>query len=408
MKTPKFVPQFALEIAEQQVPSAFRACVTSVRLQSGMKGADRLEFGVFNENLRWLDHELIQTGRKIRFKIGYAPDPLTAVFSGEIIGVEASFPGSGTPTIQISAQDALADLQKGQQTRWFSKQVPNTTNLPQSRQEVIRSVLAEYGMQPRFDAADGDFEAIVGSLSSFLSLSFSIDDPSVPQRGVDLQNKSNDYDLLKKISAELGYDIFMDHSGPIPGIVLFFGPWRHLTPDEELHYGRSLQEFSPRESDIGQLTEVTANVWISSQKQVANLTLGWDWQSMVFTLKAAPGKAEAGSSTKSLIVGDPLTLATAPQRLVAELLPKLNSRITGTGAAVGNPKIRPGAILKLTGIGERFGGLYRVTDCTHSIDGSGYRTQFEVRKEVWFHIPKTVQGAVRVQLPAPLGKALNR
>jgi hypothetical protein len=54
-------------------------------------------------------------------------------------------------------------------------------------------------------------------------------------------------------------------------------------------------------------------------------------------------------------------------------------------------------------VGERFGGFYRVTDCSHAIDGSGFRTQFDLRKEVWFQIPKTAQGAVRFEMPSPAG-----
>jgi uncharacterized protein len=408
MKTPRFAPQFSIEINGSPIPTALRACITTVRLQTGMKGSDRLEFGLFNENLRWLDDELLRPGNRVALSMGYAPDLLPLMFAGELVGIEASFPSSGTPTLQLAAQDALAEMQKGQQTRWFARQVPNATNLPLSRQEVIRSVLAEYGMQPQFDAEDGDLAAIIGSLASLLATGLSLDDPSVPQRGIDLQVTSHDYDLLKKIAGELGYDLFLDHSGATRGIVLLFGPWRNLVPAVELHYGRSLQEFTPRESDAGQATEVTANVWVSSQKLTINLTLGWNWEAMVFTLRAEQGKAEAGKKSKSLVIDEPLTLATAPRRLVAELLPKLNSRTTASGAAVGDVRIRPGAVMKITGVGERFGGFYRVTECSHSLDGSGYRTQFDVRKEVWFNIPKTDQGAVKVRLPAPLGKALSR
>lgn len=404
MKTPNFVPQFALEIEGQQVPSAFRACITSVRLQSGMKGADRLEFALFNEYLRWIDHDLIESGREVQLRMGYAPDKLDLMFKGKIVGVQASFPSSGTPALQVVAQDALVAMQKGQQTRWFTRQAPNTTNQPINRTEVIRSVLSEYGMEAKFDPESGLLSSLIGSLSTLLTASFSIDDPSTPQRGVDLQMRSSDYDLLRKVASELGYDMFMDHQSKNPGIVLLFGSWNNLATDIELHYGKSLSEFSPRESEVGQIDEVTANVWISSQKQTVSMTLSWDWESMWFKLRAVPGKSEPGTKGRTLIIGEPLTLATAPKRLVAELLPKLNSKSTATGSAIGNPRIRPGTVIKITGVGERFGGFHRVTECTHSLDSSGYRTQFELRKEIWFNMNKSLQGAVRVQLPSPMGK----
>jgi hypothetical protein len=40
-----------------------------------------------------------------------------------------------------------------------------------------------------------------------------------------------------------------------------------------------------------------------------------------------------------------------------------------------------------------------VTSVTHTIDGGGYRTSFEVRKEIWFgSIPLPTQGAIPVRV----------
>ena len=38
-------------------------------------------------------------------------------------------------------------------------------------------------------------------------------------------------------------------------------------------------------------------------------------------------------------------------------------------------------IIRLEGLGPDFSGNYRVKSATHSIDGSGYRTNFQVFKE---------------------------
>jgi uncharacterized protein len=57
-------------------------------------------------------------------------------------------------------------------------------------------------------------------------------------------------------------------------------------------------------------------------------------------------------------------------------------------------------VLRVEGLGVQFGGLYRVTSATHTIDQSGYRTQFETRKEIWFgSIPGHEQGAAPVLVP---------
>jgi hypothetical protein len=39
-------------------------------------------------------------------------------------------------------------------------------------------------------------------------------------------------------------------------------------------------------------------------------------------------------------------------------------------------------VIRLDGLGPDFSGDYRVTSATHSIDAGGYRTSFQVRKEI--------------------------
>jgi hypothetical protein len=57
-------------------------------------------------------------------------------------------------------------------------------------------------------------------------------------------------------------------------------------------------------------------------------------------------------------------------------------------------------VVNLDGLGDQFGGLYRITSTTHSFDSGGYRTSFQARKEVWFGsipTPKGSGGLVRLQ-----------
>lgn len=92
---------------------------------------------------------------------------------------------------------------------------------------------------------------------------------------------------------------------------------------------------------------------------------------------------------------------TTPKEILGELLPRLNNRLTASGSTIGDPRIKASRVINFDGLGEQFGGLYRVTSATHTIDGSGYRTQFDARKEVWFGgglaRPKGLSGLLRVQ-----------
>ena len=55
--------------------------------------------------------------------------------------------------------------------------------------------------------------------------------------------------------------------------------------------------------------------------------------------------------------------------------------VTGDGVCIGSPDLRPGKLVKIEGIGQRFSGLYYVTSTEHSyLRGRGYRTSFSVKR----------------------------
>src|SRR5262249_33857249 len=103
------------------------------------------------------------------------------------------------------------------------------------------------------------------------------------------------------------------------------------------------------------------------------------------------------SKPEVLLLEEPLNQFTGPRVIVRKLLDRLNKRLTASGTVVGDPRLRPGMVVQIAGVGEEFGGFYRITSVTHSLDSGGFRSNFEVRKEIWFEsIPLLTQGAVRV------------
>jgi hypothetical protein len=106
-------------------------------------------------------------------------------------------------------------------------------------------------------------------------------------------------------------------------------------------------------------------------------------------------------------VDEPVSPANAARTILGKLLPKLNKRLTAKGSCPGNTAIRAGHVLRIEGVGQTYGGLWRVTSVTHSIDGGGWRTTFDARKEIWFgSIPAPAQGATPIQ-GGLLGMALG-
>jgi uncharacterized protein len=394
----RVAPDFALEISGRAVPSTLRASINAVRLQSSLNAADRVELSLANDGLRWLDSPLFRIDSELALSLGYAPDPLERMFVGPIVGHSASFPGDGGPTLTVVAQDRISPLQQGTNERWFSIPIPKVGNTPLPDLAVASTVAFEHGLIPALDPVGAALSVVLGGAEYVLAGS-----PGERQKLIRRQHGQSDFEFLSKIAVENGWDLKIEHGGPLGGRTLrFFSPLGHLSPDLTLAYGRSLLEFSARVSTVGQVAAVTVHVWVARLKTQFAVTLGWDWDRAALTIDVKPGFSPQRKGPSEVFVDKPVSLSSAARVLVGQLIPKLNSRLTGSGSAVGDPQIRPGALLKLESLGVEFSGFFRVTSATHTLGAGGYRTSFEVRKEIWFgSIPLPQQGAVPIRVTAP-------
>jgi uncharacterized protein len=410
MSNPRFAPDFRLSINDQPVPALLRASVASVSYETSLEGADRVELTLANEGLRWLDHSLFTLQNKLSLFMGYAPDPLVQVFVGQIVGQQANFPAEGMPTLTVVAQDRRTDLQNGNKVRWFAIPVPSRGNFPVPDLAVASLLSAEHMLIPLFDPIGAALSVLLGGVDIVAMLN----DPNASQKIIRHQIGESDFDFLKRLAQENGWDLLIDHSGPNGGYQLrFLSPEDHLSPDVTLKYGQSLVEFTPRITSVGQIASVSVTIWQPDIKMDFTVKASWDWDRQALDLSISPGFGLPGSQASATapppatssttptetLAEEPATLASAPRVILGKLIPQLNRRLTGSGRTIGDTNIRAGAVLRIEGIGQTLGGLYRVTSASHTLNGSGYQTNFEVRKEIWFgSIPAPEQGANLVQV----------
>jgi hypothetical protein len=398
----RYVPEFSVTINDEPIPAALRASISSVSYDTGLAGADRVELTLVNENLRWLDNPLFTLDNALTLALGYAPDPLERVFVGEIVGQNATFPGGGIPTLTIVAQDRRHRLQRGTKVRWFAVPTPFSSKLSLRDLAVAGIVSLENALIPMFDPIGAALAILVGSIELFLL---------EEQKLIRKQIGESDFTFLSRIAAENGWEMVIDHDGRLGGHQLrFMSPLAHMSSDVTLTYGRSLIDFTPRISDVGQFAGVTVRLWLPNRKLEFTVTASWDYDRNSLDVSISPGfggrvqelketKDRYGNPSIITLVDEPVTLASVGRVILSKLIPSLNNRLTGSGNTIGDPRIKAGSVLRLEGLGEQFGGLYRVTSAKHSIDSGGYHTSFNVRKEVWFgSIPLVEQGAVQARV----------
>jgi uncharacterized protein len=380
---PTYAPEYSVEIDGEPIPPALRGSISRISYTDGMQGADRVELSIANEDLRWLDHPLLQVDNGFTLSLGYAPDPLERVFVGEITGVNATFPNGGMPTLTVVAHDFLQRLTTGTKDRGFMLNLPTIGHFPMPDPAVVSLVSATNLLIPYPDP--------VGAALSFFTLlvAYAVS-PLDAKKGVRIQQAQSDFDFLAAIAKQNGWEMYIDHTLEPQGFVLRFQFLiQDYAPSVTLAWGESLADFTPRLTSVGQVAGVQTRIWIPSIKLELVIVLGWDYDRNAFDLQIFPGFGGLDgivgpAKARSLVKVEAVGPATMPKKLLSELLPRLNNRLTGSGSAVGNLAIKAGRVIDLYGLGEQFSGLYRITSATHTIDGGGFKTSFDVRKEVWF------------------------
>lgn len=388
---PRYAPEFKLKINDTDLPAALRSSVISVRYQDGVNAADRVEVGFANANLRWLQSHIRGLGfrpfptgvtlgpvgrldavpegsfdldNKLSLAMGYAPDPLEEMFLGEVTGVQVSFPNGGMPTMTLVAHDYLNRLSRGKYARGFG---------PLADALVVMILSAENLLIPLIDPT------ITAISAAMTAINVIFKGTGTKQEG------ESDLQLLSKIAAQYDADFWVD------GNVLYLSRFlKEYTPRLTLTWGESLLDFSPRVSTIGQVAGVAMKFTLRELPLDFLVTVGWDFDRETLAVSVVPGVA-AGAA-KAVVgpaftiidqpISSPADIANSALVIVRELRNKLNNRLTGSGSAIGDPRIRAGTIIRLEGLGQDFSGDYRVKSATHAVDNGGYRTNFEVFKEI--------------------------
>jgi hypothetical protein len=389
---------FTVKIGGANLPPALRGSIASLTYTDGMEGADSVEITFANQNLQWLDDPLLAVDQGLKLFIGYAPGPLEQVFVGEITGVEPSFPNGGMPTIHVTAHDFLQRLTHGKLDRSFAITIPETIAIPLPDPVVAAIVSGTNLLLPHLDP-------VGAALSTLMTLASFIAAPTEPEKWVRTQDGISDFDFLSGIAKDNGWEMYIDHTQDPKGYVLRFQFLiQDYSPSVTLEWGKSLMDFTPRITTVGDVFGISARVWVASLQIEFTIVVSWDYDRAAFNLMIYPGLGDLegvlGDSAKKTISIKPTGFANSLREILTELLPRLNNRLTGTGNTIGNPDIKAGRVINLNGLGSQFSGLYRITSATHTFDGSGYKTGFKVRKEVWFGgipVPKGPAGLVRVE-----------
>jgi phage protein D len=285
------------------------------------QGVDTMPFGI---------------GKQLEVRLG-ARDKLAPerLFKGQVLTLEPEF-GAGGCSVTVRAYDRSHVLNRARKARSFQNQTAS---------DIVAKIVKEAGLDPQCD-------------------------PSGEPHDYVQQVNETDWDFIWRLAERIGFEFVVDDT-----TARFRKPTAQ--GDIELEWPDTLRSFRPRVTAVQQVQEVTLLAHDPKTKKAIEVTasrpnqiaqIGVDREAVAGAFDAAAVHV-ATEPVKSKAEGDALAQA---------LLDKLaNGYIAAEGIAHGNPKIKAGTKVKVSGVGQKFSGTYRVATSTHVMRGGGaYETHF--------------------------------
>jgi len=380
-----YVPQFAIKIQDAGLPRDVLRDVIQVTYSDNLKEVDSFELVVNNwdtatrrfkyvgsetaadlaqDTPKTVRYHLFDPGNKqVTLQLGYL-DQLQMMTVGNFTTLEPNFPSSGGPTLSVRGLNVLHQLRRKQYTYSWTGQTDSEIA------ENIATLTDKTTGQKRFP------------------IPIVTDDNAQSQEPtIDYIAQDNQYDIdfLFQRARVRGYVVVVQQSDTSPtGRELYFGPSQNSGSRDvtfQLEWGKSLVEFHPTLTTANQVKSVTVHGWNRNTKkpiaETATLNdprLNRNKDLYVLLQKNDP--------REEIVVNEPVFSAKqAKDRAFSILSDRQKQMVKASFTTVGLPDLRAGRQVLIKGVGARFGGLYFVTDTTHTIGSNGYLTKFNARRE---------------------------
>lgn len=279
--------------------------------------------------------DVMRLGAKLTVKVADEDDPL---FAGELTAFEVEYAGDGTATLRARAYDPLHRLRKHQELRVFE-------NI--SASELAGQLAGGAGL-------DVDAEE---------------DGPRIERL---LQHRHTDFDLLLEVAGRAGLHLAVD--GDTLRLITLDG---YGVP-VPLELGKTVYGLRT-EANLDQAAKESAALGWHPQR-AEPIEERTDSARSGRRIPLRPDPDDVGAGGVRTAVDQP---GRSEDELAAIAQARLDAReaalVTVSGDAEGDPGLRPGRRITLTGCAEQFCGVYVVTEVVHTIDASGFLSRFSTQ-----------------------------
>jgi phage protein D len=291
------------------------------------------------------DDAILRLGAAISVHAGDEAAP-REIFQGTITGLEVEFVADGPPELVVLAEDVFQQARMARRTK-----VHENITLA----DLASSIANDLGLTP-----------VVTALTENI--------------GTQVQLNESDLAFLQRLLVRYNADL------QVVGTEMHVSPLGDVRRGEvELVLHSQLQEAKVLADLAHQVTEVTVAGWDPLRgERVTGTSTG---------AQLGPGSGRDGKTVlqdaigeRAEHIGDPVVTTSAEAQALADAAFDAHARrfLLLEGTAEGNPALRVGTHVKVSGLGPRFDNTYYVTQATHLYDVmQGYKTSFEATCAYW-------------------------
>jgi phage protein D len=274
-------------------------------------------------------------GSDVEVRLG-AIDELAPVtlFKGQALTIELEFGASGC-SVAVRAYDRSHVLHRSRKVRTFQNQTSS---------DIVEKIVREAGLTPQCEPS--------GEPHDFVQ-----------------QDNETDWDFAWRLAERIGFEVAAHDT------TIGFGPPKP-TSTTELAYPETLRSFSPRVTAVQQVEQVTLLAQDPKTKQAIDVAASQP--NLVAQIGVPRDKVvDAFAGAAIHVATEPVKSKGEGQALVQALLDKhARAYVAAEGIAPGNPNLKAGTMVKVTGVGQKFSGTYLLASSRHVLRAGGYETRF--------------------------------
>jgi uncharacterized protein involved in type VI secretion and phage assembly len=341
MSTPALLPYAVIKVGGSELAPEIGALVVQLRVRDSLRLPDQALLRLADPQLAHVDQGLLAVGQTldVLFAAPGGSSP-TSVFIGKIQSVELELVGDGAFIAATAYEPAFA-LHQNRRTEVFQNMTAG---------DIAQKVIGAAGLSASVQSS--------GDAFPFL-----------------LQNDETDWQLLWRLASAIDFEVVGD------GNTVHFRPAGSGNSGAAIALSapEQLVSFRPRVSGAQQVDNVSVRGWDPSNADaiVANQSSPAADSKPGLDRGSIASAAGAGTWT----VGDRTVLSQGEADALAKSMAAHlgNAWIEADGISVGDPRLKAGCKVDVSGVGKNFGGTYAVTSAMHVlIGGRGYQTHFTI------------------------------